>query len=136
MQCACAILSSVACPTRQYFSTLSHRRHDSQKNVTEHKICVLIFCTTFAETFLIVRSSETDIIKNVYYTGLYVKNPLLLSDFNEIGIFSTYFQRILKLKFYKSTSSGNRVVPWRSTDGQTDRHDEANSGFSQFCDRA
>jgi hypothetical protein len=30
------------------FSTLSHKRHDiRKKKVTEHKMCVLIFCTTF-----------------------------------------------------------------------------------------
>ena len=29
------------------FYTLSHKRHDFQKKVTEHKMCVLIFCTTF-----------------------------------------------------------------------------------------
>jgi hypothetical protein len=35
MQCACAILSSVACPAVQYFSTISRKRHDypKQKNV-------------------------------------------------------------------------------------------------------
>jgi len=26
---------------------LSHKRHDFGKKVTEHKMCVLIFCTTF-----------------------------------------------------------------------------------------
>jgi hypothetical protein len=97
---------------------------------------VLIFSSTFAETFLIERSIELDIIKSVYYIGVYVKNPLSLSDFNEIVIFSTYFQKILKFKFYKNTSSGNRVVPCGRTDGQTDKHHEANSGFSQFCERA
>ena len=29
------------------FSTLSHKRHDLSTNVTEHKMRVLIFCTTF-----------------------------------------------------------------------------------------
>jgi len=36
MQCACAILSSVACLALQYFSLLSHKRHDKKKllNIT------------------------------------------------------------------------------------------------------
>ena len=33
----------VASPALQYFSTLSHKRHDFRKNVIEHKKCVLIF---------------------------------------------------------------------------------------------
>jgi len=41
-------LSSVACPTLQYFSTLSNKRHDVQKKVIENKMCLLIFPTNFA----------------------------------------------------------------------------------------
>ena len=40
--------SSVACMTPQYFPTLSHKRHDFRKTITEHKMCVLLFSTTAA----------------------------------------------------------------------------------------
>ena len=42
------ILSSVACPALQYFSTLSHKRYGfrKKKNI-EHKMRLLIFSTTF-----------------------------------------------------------------------------------------
>jgi hypothetical protein len=46
MQCACAILSSVACPDVQHFPKLSHIRHDfggggRGGGVIDHKMCVL-----------------------------------------------------------------------------------------------
>jgi len=42
------ILPSVTCPVVQYFSTLSHKRHDfRKKNVIGHKMCVLISSTNF-----------------------------------------------------------------------------------------
>jgi hypothetical protein len=41
------ITSFVAPLTPPHFLTLSHKRHDFRKNVTEHKMCVLIFSKTF-----------------------------------------------------------------------------------------
>jgi hypothetical protein len=68
IQQAICMRHTVICgvPTLQYFSTLSHKRHDFRKTITEHKMCVLIFCITFFETFLILRRNERDIMKNVY----------------------------------------------------------------------
>jgi hypothetical protein len=42
------------------------------------------------------------------------------------------FGKTLNMKFHQNPSSGSRVVPC----GQTDGHDEANSRFSQFYERA
>ena len=61
------------------------------------------------------------------FVGLHVKYPLFLSDFNETGIFSTDFRKILGYKFCENPSSGSRVVPCSRTGRRTDRRDEANS---------
>jgi hypothetical protein len=42
-----AILSSAASLAPLHFPTLSHKWHDSRKKVIEHKMCILIFSTTF-----------------------------------------------------------------------------------------
>jgi hypothetical protein len=50
------------------------------------------------------------------------------------------FEKYVNIKFHENPSSGNQVVTCGRTDEQTgrqtDRHDEANSRFSQFCERA
>jgi len=47
MECACFLLSSIACSALKYFSTLSHKRHHFRKKVIENEMCVLIVSTTF-----------------------------------------------------------------------------------------
>jgi len=66
MQYACAILSSVACPALQYFSTLSHKQHDlGGGKVIEHKMCFDLLYK-FRLKHLILRRNERDIIINVH----------------------------------------------------------------------
>ena len=68
------------------------------------------------------------------YNGIHVRYPLFLSDFNETWIFLD--------RFSKNTQVSNliKIRPVGAElfheDGQTGRHDEANSRFSQFCKRA
>jgi len=92
MQCAWAILSSVASPTLQYFSAyLKNGKIFGKRKFSEHKMCILIFSTTLFETFLILRRTERDMIK--MYVGRHVKYPLFSPDFNETRNFLTDFSK-------------------------------------------
>ena len=91
------------------------------------KNCVLIFTTTFSETFLIPTIVQQGTIITVHRSK--VKYPLILSDFNETWIFSTDFRKTLKFQIsWKS-------VQWEcSCCMRTDMYDEASSRVTQFCD--
>jgi hypothetical protein len=68
------------------------------------------------------------------YAGRHVKYPLCLFHFIEIAFLRQIFEKPSNVKFRENPSSGSRVVPCGRTDGKTDRHDEANSRSSQFCE--
>jgi len=65
------------------------------------------------------------------YTGLHVNDSLFLSDFNQLELTRQIFKTSSDIMFHENPSSGNWLVPW---DRDTDRHDEANRRFSQFCE--
>jgi len=61
------------------------------------------------------------------YIGVQAMYPLFLSDFNN---FLERFSKISSnITFHENLSGGSRVVPCGRTDGQTNRHDKANSRF-------
>ena len=76
----CAILSSVACVALQYFSTLSHKRHDFRGGgKLLNKKCVLrVSIQLFSETFFILRRNERD-TKNAHWSSC--KEPLICVRF-------------------------------------------------------
>ena len=125
MQWVCAILSYVACPALQYFSTFSHERHDLKKKLLNTK-CVFWFSVQhLSETFLILGRNERDMTKQLYWSSC--KVPILLSDFNETWIFSTDFRKDFHIpNFMKIRPVG---VELSHEDGQTERHYDANSRF-------
>jgi len=49
----------------------------------------------------------------------------------KLGFSGQIFEKYEDMEFHK-----NGVVPCGRTDELTERHDEANSRFSQFCERA
>ena len=94
-------------------------------------------------TFIIQRITERDMIKNVYsspykmYTRLHTKYPLFLSYFNKTWILSADVRKILQCQ--SLWESVQREPRWsmraaRRLDGQTARHEEANSRVLQFCE--
>ena len=65
------------------------------------------------------------------YTGIHVKYPLFLSDFNETR---QCIEKHSNIKFHENTSSGSRVIPCGQTDRRTDGRDAADGRLSQFCE--
>jgi len=125
MRTYCIILSSVACPILQNFFTLSHKQYDFRNKITEHK-CVLIFSTNWSETPPFLRTTERDMYSTSYWSHIVMNRSLSRQ----------IFEKHSNVKFHENPSSGSRAVPCGQTNGRTDIHEEANSHFSQFCERA
>jgi len=135
MQRDCVILSFVACSALQYCSSSSYKQHFSVKKVIEHKTCVSIFYKCLSEKYFILRRTERDMVKKVYWSSC--KAPVCsCPSLMKLEFSGQIFERKLisntYITFHENWSSGSRVSPC----GQTDRHDEANSRFSPFCKRS
>jgi hypothetical protein len=94
--------------------------------------CVFWFSLQIlSDTFLILKKWSE--IWSKIYVGPRVQHPLFLSNFNETWNYSTVFSKNTHISnFMKIRPVGELFHAER----QTDRHDEANSRPSQFCERA
>ena len=117
MQCACAILSSVACPALQYFFTLQTARFPKKKSYWTQNVCfdfVHNFCLTHFSFF----EELSEIWLKKMFIDLVVKYLLFWSDCNETWILSTVFskKKLSNIKFCENPSIGSRAVPFRHKD--------------------
>jgi hypothetical protein len=85
-----------------------------------------------SETYPILRRIQRDIIINVHGSSLHIKYLLFLSDIIKLKFCRQIFEKFSDIKFHENMSSGSRVVTCGQIDGRKDRHDEANSRFSQI----
>ena len=119
MQCACTILPSVVCPSLQYFSTLSHKRHDFRKKLLNAK-CILIFSTNFVRN--IFRSKKNW----ARYDKKYIFHIFVRFEWN-----NNFLDRFLKnsqiLNFMKIRPVGAELF---HADGQADRWKEGQTGVT------
>ena len=126
--CACAILSSVACSSLQYFSTLYHKLNDFRKKIMGHKMCVLIFSTSFVWNISHSKKNWARYDQKclVIFMSITRNSSPVLMKFQFSRQF--FFRKIFKYQIsWKS-------VQWEpSCSMRTDKHDGANSRFSQFC---
>ena len=78
------ILSYVACLDHPYFSKLSHKGTSfGKKNVTDHKMCDLIFSSIMSEKFVTLRRSQRVIIANMYWLSCHSCQNLMKLKFSQ-----------------------------------------------------
>jgi hypothetical protein len=80
------ILPSVTCPAVPYCSTLSHKRHDYRKKVTQHEMCFLIFSKNFI----------SNISHSQKHSARYDHN---VHTYRSVSVFSTTYSCHVVIKF-------------------------------------
>ena len=97
-----------------YIPTISHKGKDFWEKA--HKMCILIFCTTFVRNI-----SHSDKNSTRYYHKRTQVFMLFLSYFKKRRSFSTdFFENSSNIKFHENSSSGSRVAPCGRKDRPTD----------------
>jgi hypothetical protein len=127
------ITSFVASLALPYLFTLAHKRHHFRKKekTTENKVCVLIFSTTLVRHVFSFQEEFGEILSYMYVC-LHVITSYSCRILMKHELFRPIFEKYPNIKFKENPSIGSQTVPC----GQTDRHDEANIRFSQFCESA
>jgi hypothetical protein len=136
MQCACAILSFVACPVVQYIHVISQNGTIFENEVMELELC-------FDSSLHLLSANIYHFKKNwVRYDQkcIFVFNKSTCNSCQilmKLEFLDRFSRSIQESNFMKIRPVGAELFHAdERTDGRTDRHDEVNSCFSQFCERA
>jgi hypothetical protein len=100
-----------ACLPLPYFTTFSHKRYDFRKNVIEHKMCVLVFSTTFV--WNIFHSEQKWVRYDHKYTYVFIQRTRYSCPF------------LIELQFPEMIveNYSNIKFLWKFVqDGRADRH--------------
>ena len=98
-----------------------------EKKITERKMCVVIFSTIMPVTSLIL-TIQRDIVINVHRSSCKAPINEMKPEFPR-----TIFEKYSNTKFHEHPFSRSQLVHSDGgTDRYADRHNEANSRFSQF----
>ena len=118
---ACAPYCNVIWPLGlvPYLSALSHKRCDFRKQVIEHKMCVLIFSTTFLQNVSHFKKNLARYFhkcENVFlWSACYYCRILMTLEFSR-----QIFKKSLNIKFHQNSYSESRADPCGQTYRQTD----------------
>ena len=117
------------------FSTLFNKQHDL-RNMFRNMKCVFWFSMQIlSDNFVIPRRIHGYIIIKVCRSSCTVPIRYSYHILMELECFSTHFLKIIKTSnFMKMRSLGAEL--FRADSRRSDRYDEANRRFPQFCKRA
>jgi len=81
--------------------------------------CLFWLCLyILPEKFLILKTTEQDMMKNVYWSSC--KVPIILANiYWNLNFPGQILKKFSNIKFHENPSSGSRVVPCGQTNGQT-----------------
>jgi len=94
-------------------------RAQFKKKVIERKMCVLIFCTIFSETYLILRGTERDMIKKCVLVSM-LRIRYSCHILKNLEVCWQIFEKYANIKFHEQPSRGNIFASCGLTDCQTD----------------
>jgi hypothetical protein len=113
------ILPSVAHLDLPYFPHYLITGTIFRKNVTEHKMWVFVFSTTFSWTVLILKRIQQDIITNVYMTCC--KVPIILvRSYQNLNFLDRLFKNPPISNFMKNCLAGAELFHVVQMEGPTD----------------